>query len=101
RAAATPKCSLGMGSTRHQSRGQWLLASRDRFRAMNTASCSDRRPSPDSFRAVRYPDRIFHWIDDAEIGARSAATFEKRSPINDRQLAEVARGAAVDVALAV
>src|SRR5204862_8274409 len=40
-------------------------------------------------------------IDDAEIGARSAATFEKRSPIDDRQLAEVARGAAIDVALAV
>lgn len=51
-----------------------------------------------------YPDNIHHWIDDAEVssGAVSSGTaFEKRSPIDDRIVARVARGDAATAASAV
>lgn len=47
-----------------------------------------------------YPHHVPHWIDDREVES-SAATFEKRCPIDDRVLANVARGTAQDVARAV
>ena len=48
----------------------------------------DRRLTADRM----YPDHILHWIDDAEVASASGATFEKRSPIDDRVVATVARG---------
>ena len=50
-----------------------------------------------------YPHQVLHWIGDAEVasaGTRPGA-FEKRSPADDRVLAQVTRGTAVDVARAV
>jgi aldehyde dehydrogenase (NAD+) len=37
-----------------------------------------------------YPPLVNHWIADREVG--SAPTFDKRSPIDDRLIAQVARG---------
>jgi len=34
-----------------------------------------------------YPSQVLHWIDDAEVASASGATFEKRSPIDDRAVA--------------
>ena len=48
-----------------------------------------------------YPHEILHWIDDADVASASGETFEKRSPIDDRVVARVTRGSAVDVARAV
>jgi acyl-CoA reductase-like NAD-dependent aldehyde dehydrogenase len=48
-----------------------------------------------------YPQQIFHWINDAEVASATGATFEKRSPIDDRLVSTVTRGAAADVARAV
>ena len=48
-----------------------------------------------------YPRHINHWIAGAEAGASSGATFEKRSPIDDRVIAHVTRGTAADVGRAV
>jgi acyl-CoA reductase-like NAD-dependent aldehyde dehydrogenase len=48
-----------------------------------------------------YPTHIQHWLDDAEISAQNGATFEKRSPIDDRVVATVTRGSAADAARAV
>ena len=48
-----------------------------------------------------YPQHIFHWIGDAEEASAGGATFEKRSPIDDRVVAQVARGTAPDVTRAV
>src|SRR5262249_32780514 len=48
-----------------------------------------------------YPDTVFHWIDDATVASSSGETFEKRSPIDDRVVARVARGSGADVARAV
>jgi aldehyde dehydrogenase (NAD+) len=48
-----------------------------------------------------YPHDIHHWIDDSEVAASSGQTFEKRSPIDDRVVARVARGSAADVTRAV
>jgi aldehyde dehydrogenase (NAD+) len=48
-----------------------------------------------------YPQHIHHWIGDAEAPSASGETFEKRSPIDDRAVARVARGNATDVARAV
>jgi aldehyde dehydrogenase (NAD+) len=48
-----------------------------------------------------YPNTVLHWIDDAEVASSSGETFEKRSPIDDRIVARVARGSAADVARAV
>jgi len=44
-----------------------------------------------------YPREILHWINDAEVAASSAQTFDKRCPIDDRVIAQVARGTAEDV----
>jgi acyl-CoA reductase-like NAD-dependent aldehyde dehydrogenase len=48
-----------------------------------------------------YPHEILHWIDDADVASASGETFEKRSPIDDRVVARVTRGSAVDAARAV
>src|SRR5262249_9118265 len=49
-----------------------------------------------------YPQQIFHWIDDTETpSATGASTFEKRSPIDDRIVAQVVRGTAADASRAV
>lgn len=48
-----------------------------------------------------YPSQVFHWLNDAEVPGSGAATFEKRSPIDDRVVATVVRGVAADVAAAV
>ncbi|HKB10052.1 MAG TPA: aldehyde dehydrogenase family protein, partial [Vicinamibacterales bacterium] len=48
-----------------------------------------------------YPDTVLHWINDAAVASSSGETFEKRSPIDDRVVARVARGSAADVARAV
>ena len=48
-----------------------------------------------------YPSEILHWIDDGEAASSGGATFEKRSPIDDRVVARVTRGAAADVARAI
>lgn len=51
---------------------------------------------------MAYPTHIPHWIDDAETcSATDSATFEKRSPIDDRVIASVERGGAADVTRAV
>jgi len=44
-----------------------------------------------------YADRVPHWIDDEACAAPGGATFEKRSPIDDRPIACVTRGTAADV----
>lgn len=44
-----------------------------------------------------YPQHIHHWIADADRPAAGGASFEKRSPIDDRVIATVARGGAADV----
>jgi aldehyde dehydrogenase (NAD+) len=49
-----------------------------------------------------YPRQVLHWIDDAERPSTDAtAPFEKRSPVDDKVIAEVARGSAADVTRAV
>ena len=48
-----------------------------------------------------YPDTVLHWIDDSTVASSSGQTFEKRSPIDDRVVARVARGSGADVARAV
>jgi alpha-ketoglutaric semialdehyde dehydrogenase len=48
-----------------------------------------------------YPNEILHWIEDQAIASSTGKTFEKRSPIDDRVLARVARGAVADVTRAV
>jgi alpha-ketoglutaric semialdehyde dehydrogenase len=48
-----------------------------------------------------YPDRVHHWIDDAEVTQSSGETFQKRCPMDDRIVAHVARGNHADVDLAV
>ena len=50
---------------------------------------------------MSYPDRSLHWIDDAEAPASNGDTFEKRCPIDDRLLTQVARGGPEDVVRAV
>jgi alpha-ketoglutaric semialdehyde dehydrogenase len=48
-----------------------------------------------------YPRQVNHWIDDAEVSTESGARFEKRSPIDDRVIATIARGSASDSRAAV
>src|SRR3954447_7292768 len=48
-----------------------------------------------------YPTDILHWINDAPVAGTTGEMFEKRSPIEDRVVARVARGSAADVARAV
>lgn len=51
---------------------------------------------------MTYPDYIPHWIDDAATGnVAGDVTFDKRSPLDDRLVARVARGGADDVRRAV
>ena len=51
---------------------------------------------------MNYPDRVLHWIDDAETGSTAGdVTFDKRSPLDDRLVARVARGGSLDVGRAV
>lgn len=45
-----------------------------------------------------YPTFVPHWIADAEVPSLSGASFDKRCPIDDRVVAQVARGGAAEVA---
>ena len=47
---------------------------------------------------MTYPTFIPHWIADAEVPSIGGATFDKRCPIDDRVVAQVARGGAAEVA---
>ncbi|MDP2320433.1 MAG: aldehyde dehydrogenase family protein [Acidobacteriota bacterium] len=47
---------------------------------------------------MTYPSFIPHWIADAEVPSIGGATFDKRCPIDDRLVAQVARGGAAEVA---
>ena len=47
---------------------------------------------------MTYPALVPHWIADAEVPSIGGGTFEKRCPIDDRVLAQVARGGAAEVA---
>jgi aldehyde dehydrogenase (NAD+) len=49
-----------------------------------------------------YPERIGHWINDAEAASTpTGATFDKLCPMDDRVVSKVARGTADDVGRAV
>jgi len=48
-----------------------------------------------------YPNSVLHWIEDVEVAASTGESFDKRSPIDDRVVARVARGSHADVAAAV
>jgi alpha-ketoglutaric semialdehyde dehydrogenase len=48
-----------------------------------------------------YPPLVNHWIEDREITSHSGATFEKRSPIDDRVIGQVSRGGRDDVRSAI
>jgi acyl-CoA reductase-like NAD-dependent aldehyde dehydrogenase len=50
---------------------------------------------------VTYPSEVLHWIGDAEVSSASAAFFNKRSPLDDRVVARVARGGADEVRRAI
>ena len=50
---------------------------------------------------MTYPPFVPHWIADVEVPSTGGAVFEKRSPIDDRVVARVARGGAAEVAHAV
>jgi aldehyde dehydrogenase (NAD+) len=45
-----------------------------------------------------YPSFVPHWIADAEFPSVGGASFDKRCPIDDRVVAQVARGGAAEVA---
>ena len=47
---------------------------------------------------MSYPSFVSHWIADVEVPSTGGAVFEKRSPIDDRVVAQVARGGAAEVA---
>ncbi len=47
---------------------------------------------------MTYPVFVPHWIADVEVPSTGGAVFEKRSPIDDRVVAHVARGGAAEVA---
>jgi len=49
-----------------------------------------------------YPRQVLHWIDDAETPSQGAARFfEKRGPMDDTVIGDVARGTAEDAKRAV
>ena len=50
---------------------------------------------------MSYPQQVLHWINDTEVPSVSGESFEKRCPIDNRVVAQVARGNAQDVANAV
>lgn len=47
---------------------------------------------------MTYPTFVPHWIADAEVPSIGGGSFEKRCPIDDRIVAQVARGGAAEVA---
>lgn len=47
---------------------------------------------------MSYPPFVPHWIADTEVPSLSGASFDKRCPIDDRVIAQVARGGAAEVA---
>lgn len=47
---------------------------------------------------MTYPSFVPHWIADGEVPSIGGATFAKRCPIDDRLVAQVARGGAAEVA---
>ncbi len=47
---------------------------------------------------MTYPTFVAHWIADAEVPSIGGGSFEKRCPIDDRVVAQVARGGAAEVA---
>src|SRR5882757_5737033 len=64
-------------------------------------SAISHQPLALSHELSMYPPNILHWIDDADVASVGGATFEKRSPIDDRVVATVTRGSAADAARAV
>ena len=50
---------------------------------------------------MSYPSTVNHWISDTEVPSVTGEVFEKRCPIDNRVVAKVARGNAVDVTAAV
>jgi acyl-CoA reductase-like NAD-dependent aldehyde dehydrogenase len=50
---------------------------------------------------VTYPSAVLHWIGDAETASAGAAFFDKRSPLDDRIVARVARGGEDEVRRAI
>jgi len=50
---------------------------------------------------VTYPSFVPHWIADVEVASVEGASFDKRCPIDDRVIAQVARGGAAEVAHAI
>jgi acyl-CoA reductase-like NAD-dependent aldehyde dehydrogenase len=50
---------------------------------------------------VTYPNDVLHWIGDAETVSATASFFNKRSPLDDRLVARVARGGEAEVRHAV
>jgi alpha-ketoglutaric semialdehyde dehydrogenase len=50
---------------------------------------------------VSYPTEILHWIDDAETPSAAAGFFHKRSPLDNRSVARVARGGGDEVRRAI
>lgn len=47
---------------------------------------------------MSYPTFVPHWIADVEVPSIGGATFDKRCPMNDQVVAQVARGGAAEVA---
>ena len=47
---------------------------------------------------MSYPSFVPHWIADAEVPSIGGESFDKRCPIDDRVVAQVARGGAAEVA---
>ena len=50
---------------------------------------------------MSYPTFVPHWIADVEVASVEGASFDKRCPIDDRVIAQVARGGAAEVAHAI
>ncbi len=48
-------------------------------------------------KTALYPKQVGHWIGNTMVGSESLAEFEKRNPHNGEVLAQVARGAWVEV----
>src|SRR5262245_56240631 len=68
-------------------------------RSRDSAACP--RAHPTSPPSTMYPESVLHWINDDEVTASSGATFEKRCPMNDAVVAQVARGSDADVRTAI
>ena len=47
---------------------------------------------------MSYPPFVPHWIADTEVPSVEGASFDKRCPMDDRVVAQVARGGAAEVA---